>query len=178
MRLKPRITIVILAGLALLAAVTGVRALALSEHDVKAAYLYNFVKFVQWPVPTDVQAPIDLCVYGTDTLGTVLKSMNQLQAQGRSIAVLFKRRGEDIGACEVLYISASEQRQVAALLTQAGRYEMLTVSDLKGFTRLGGMIGYVSVGNVIRFEINLRAANAANIRISAKLLELAMDVME
>ena len=151
---------------------------ARSEYEVKAAYLYNFIKFVTWPEHAADDQPIELCVYGEDPFQVLLKPIADLKAQGRPLKLRYPSERMDIAGCDVLYISASESRSVEDLLARAHADKTLTVSDMKDFTRQGGMIGFVTIGNVIRFQINLAAARASDLRISSKLLELAQDVIQ
>jgi len=152
---------------------------ARSEYEVKAAYLYNFTKFITWP-QTSAQAdePIDLCIYGEDPFRTLLEPISRLKALGRPLRLQYPKEATAISGCEVLFISASEARFADELLAKAHAEQILTVSDIRDFAREGGMIGFVTVGNVIRFQINLQAARSAGLQISAKLLELAQDVLQ
>ena len=152
---------------------------ARSEYEVKAAYLYNFIKFIAWPegsIPAD--APLNLCVFGEDPFQAILQPMSKLKAQGHVLNIRYPSGRDDIGNCHVLYISPSENKFVEEMLAQAHANNTLTVSDMKDFTRMGGMIGFVTVGNVIRFQINLAVARASGLQISTKLLELAQEVTQ
>ena len=147
------------------------------EYKVKAVYLYNFTKFVSWPeatLPGDTPA-LNICVLGKNPFGSLLEPITHIKAQDRNITI---EHIEDIHAlekknCPILFISASEQDAVAELLQKTGQMHILTVSDIDGFARHGGIIGFVVKENKVRLEINLSAARQAGLTISAKLLEIA-----
>src|SRR5690606_33094293 len=128
--------------------------------------------------PTQADEPIDLCIFGEDPFRAQLEPMSHLKAQGRPLRLQYPGQITALTGCDVLFISASEARSVEALLAKAHAGHILTVSDMKDFAGNGGMIGFVTVGNVIRFQINLQAARDAGLQISAKLLELAQDVLK
>jgi uncharacterized protein DUF4154 len=148
------------------------------EYQVKAAFLYNFAKFVEWPAgaagPT---APIVICVIGHDPFGAVLDQTVQSKTiNGRPLAV--KRPADPAGlrSCRILFVGSSEGDQLPGLLKMAERAGILTVGDMDGFPRMGGMIGFVLEDNKVRFEVNVDAVERARIRISSQLLQLARVV--
>jgi hypothetical protein len=148
---------------------------AASEHQIKAAFLYNFAKFVQWPVPSGAAGPIAICVLGRDPFGSILEATVQdKNINGRALAV--RRLQEPSSACHILFVSESESARLAPVLHSAETAGQLTVGELPSFTESGGMIGFVVKGNKVRFEINLDAANRAHIQISSRLLQLATIV--
>lgn len=154
-------------------------AYARSEYEIKAAYLYNFIKFVTWEnVEPGSKNPIDICVFGDDPFQAVISPLKKLKAQGRTIQIAYPKALEAIANCEVLYIAASEGKLVPALIKEAKGHDILTVSDIKDFAKLGGIVGFVTVGNVIRFQINLASAKNSKIQVSSKLLELALEVIQ
>jgi len=148
-----------------------------TEYKVKAAYLYNFTKFVSWSdttLPGDRQT-ITICVLGKNPFGSLLEPITHMKTQDRTITI---ENIEDIRAlekksCQILFISASEQGAAAELLRKTAKMPILTVSDMDGFAQHDGIIGFVTKEGKIRLEINLRAARKAGLNISAKLLEIA-----
>jgi len=142
------------------------------EAKVKAAYLYNLTKFVDWPsLPPDA---IHLCVVGTDAVGAVLGDLSNRQVKERTLKIDLDASG-DLGTCQVLYISRSEAKWQEILGRLKGA-SVLTVSDLDSFARHGGIVGFYNEGGKIKLEINPEAARSANLKISAKLMELARSV--
>ena len=143
-----------------------------SEYQVKAAFLYNFVKFVEWPGPMAGQ--VGICVIGKDPFqGALERAVEGKQLDGRAFEV---RRITDLAparACQVLFISASESKRAADIIEITRPWGVLTVSEIDGFSRHGGMIGFLMEGQRVRFRINAAAASVAGLKISSKLLQLA-----
>lgn len=148
-----------------------------SEYEVKAAFLYNFTRFVSWPAKADSPGPLEICVFGDDPFGDLLEPMQGRKSQGRDIQLRYPDSPAELVGCSVLFVAQSQSRNLSDVLELARRHGMLTVSDLEEFTRRGGMVGYVKQGNVIRFEINLEAASEAGLTINSRLLELAVRVV-
>ena len=147
-----------------------------SEYDLKAAFLFNFVKFVEWPPQafSSDRAPVTLCVFGQDPFGHTLENVIQGERVGeRSLAV--RRPGlEELDGCHVLFVSRSETERFGAVLSKVGSKPVLTVADTDGFLQAGGAINFVLEGNKVRFLINPKAAERNGLRISSRLLRLAM----
>ena len=146
-----------------------------SEYQVKAAFLYNFVKFVEWP-PNAVEArePITLCVLGKDPFGSELaRAIEHKSVNGHPIAI--RRVADAVAAqsCQVLFVSASESDRVAEIVKALRAWSVLTVSEIEHFSQRGGMIHFVMDGQKVRFHINAKAATDADLKISSKLLQLA-----
>jgi uncharacterized protein DUF4154 len=146
------------------------------EYDVKAAFLFNFTKFVEWPDNSfdDARAPIVIGIIGDDPFGgSLAQIITGQKAQGRSIVIREQRFGEDLRRCHVLFISASERRRSAQILASVHDVSVLTVSDIEGFAEAGGAIQFVLMENRVHFVVNLDAAVQSKLRVSAKLLALA-----
>jgi hypothetical protein len=150
-----------------------------SEYQVKATYLYNFGRFVQWPLNATAAKgdSFSICVIGQDPFGTALDGI----LAGETIdgmAVVAKRvvKPQDAVSCRVLYISLSEDSRLKELLTALDKSGVLTVSDIPQFSQRGGMIQFVVVGNKIRFEVNLTSAQDAGLTLSSDLLKVAAAV--
>ena len=147
-----------------------------SEAAVKAAFVYNFAKFVEWPANASAKNAITLCVAGTQPeLATSLAGLAGKSVQGHTLAVKNNVLAADLDTCQVLYLG-SEARPLAG--QARGRAGLLTVSDMPGFAQSGGMIGLFSEGDRIRFEINPRSAVAAGLKVSSQLMKLAKVVEE
>jgi hypothetical protein len=147
-----------------------------SEYQLKAAFLFNFTKFVEWPYSSfeDSQSPIVLGIVGDDPFGDDLARIIAGQkVQGRSLAIRKERWGDDLRGCHVLFISASELDHSARILGGVRSASVLTVSDMEGFAEAGGVIQFVTQENRVRFVVNLDAATQKKLRLSAKLLALA-----
>ena len=147
-----------------------------SEYQLKAAFLFNFTKFVEWPDSSfeDPQAPIVLGIIGDDPFGDNLARIIAGQkVQGRSLVIRKERWGDDLRRCHVLFVSASEHEHSARILGSVQSANVLTVSDVEGFAEAGGVIEFVTQEKRVRFIVNLDAATQSKLRLSAKLLALA-----
>lgn len=148
-----------------------------SQYRLKAAFLYNFVKFVQWPTNAYAgpAAPTVIGVLGENAIGedleTILhdKVINQHPLQ-------FKKLDSPADAtnCHVLFISASERRRFPEILAALGERSILTVSESDRFLQDGGMINFIIVDRRVRFQINDQPARKAGLIISSDLLNLAV----
>ena len=171
-RLAKSITPILILLLTLFCSTTHAR----SENEIKVVFLYNFIKFITWPQePTT--SNITICLYGENSFGDAIKKLNTLKARNRPLEVIYPSRGEDIN-CSVVFISSSEDTIADELLTEIDSNPVLTISDIDNFTDKGGIIGFIKLGNVVKFDINLKQARSSNIQISSKLLELANHVIQ
>ena len=147
-----------------------------SEYEVKAAFLFNFTKFVEWPDGSfnDPHAAIVIGIIGDDPFGeSLIRIVAGQKAQGRAIAIIKYRRGDDLRRCHILFISASERQHSVQILASLRDATVLTVSDIDGFAEAGGAMQFVMQENRVRFVVNLDAATQSKLRVSAKLLALA-----
>lgn len=152
-----------------------------TEYEVKAAFLYNFARFVAWPDSAfaDKESPLVIGVMEPDPFGAVLdRTIFDKRAQGRRIEVRRFKRLEDVQGCHMLFVSPSSYLQWPALLAHLGTAPVLTVGEGDGFCESGGIINFVLQQNHVRFEINPDAANRADLAISSRLLKLAQLVKD
>lgn len=166
-----------LLALTLCASLSQVQASVRSEYEVKAAFLYNFTRFINWNEPPPEDVPLTVCVLGDDPFQDLLAPLVGRKAHGRVLQLRTPSEQGQMNGCNVLFVSASEQFNLRGILEKATQQDMLTVSDIPDFARQGGIVGYVKQGNVIRFEINLMAASEAGLSINSRLLELAAKVI-
>ena len=144
------------------------------EYDLKAAFLYNFLKFVEWP--SSAPGPLRICVYGDDPFGAALGGLTGKSAKGRAIVLEHLTDLEQAATCRVLFISDSEAPRLERILADLEGTDVLTVGDSRGFARSGGMIGFVEWANRLRIEINRQATDDAGLRLSAQLQEIALRI--
>jgi hypothetical protein len=152
---------------------------ALSEYQVKAAYLFNFLKFVDWPEDAfaDPLAPIVIGVVGDDPFGNALPQVViGKTVQGRDLVIRIYRTGEDLRGAHILFISASERKRLPTILSSLRGTSVLTVADTAGFLDAGGMIQFLNENERVRFAINVDATSRAKLKVSSKLLSLAKAV--
>lgn len=149
-----------------------------TEYQVKAAFIYNFAKFVEWPPSSfgSTTDPLRICVLGNNSLHADLQ--NIIAAKSIGSRPLQVRRVEmfEIKGCHVLFVGLSESDRAQRALQAAQGASILTVGDMGGFLDLGGMINFIFDQNRIRFEVNLKAAQGARLQLSSKLLSLARSV--
>ncbi len=146
------------------------------EYLIKAAFLYNFAKFTEWPAGSfpDSAAPLDVCVFGEDPFGGALESIAGKTIRGRRVAVHRVASIEAGAACHLLFISTSEATRLAGILESLRDRPVLTIAEMPGFARSGGIINLTTNSNdQIRFEINIGIAKRVGLKLSSKLLNLA-----
>lgn len=148
------------------------------EYAVKAAYLYNFAKFVEWPQEAfaTADAPLRICIVGDNPFGDALAALSGKTAQDHPVETRLVSAATGFGSCHIVFISGTEQGQFKTLLAKLSRLPILTVSDINAFAQAGGMIGLVEADQRIRFDINLAAARQVGLKISSQLLKLATIV--
>ena len=154
---------------------------SLSEYQVKAAFLYNFAKFVEWPckVFSDSSAPIIIGILGEDPFGNDLEqTIKGKTVKGREITIKRSKQIGKLGSCHILFISMSEKGNLKRVLNNFKKSSILTVSEIENFTQYGGIIGFVMKQHNIRFEINMDAAERSGLQISSKLLKVAKVVKD
>ena len=152
----------------------------LTESKLKAAFLFNFAKFVEWP-PTAFAAtnsPITIGILGENPFGGDLEAIiRDKTINNRTIVIKPMLSITEATNCQMLFISASVKSKIPEMISGLGAATILTVGDTDRFTERGGMINFVKEGNKIRFEINDVAAKRAGLKISSKLLSLASRTM-
>jgi len=149
------------------------------EYKIKAAFLYKFTKFVEWPGLKEVELsnPFVFGVLGEDPFGDELDMIKEKIIKGRSVTIKRFASMDDYEPCHLLFISPSEKDRLKATLKKLKKNKnLLIVGDVEEFAGLGGGIGFVKKRNKMRFEINLAAATRAGLKISSNLLKLATIV--
>ncbi len=150
----------------------------LAEYPVKAAFLYHFVEFVEWPRTRHPEpATVTIGVLGRDPFGEVLDNaiLNKIMA-GRTLTIRRFATVEALEPCEILFISSSEMSRLPQVLLRLRGAAVLTVGEADRFAQRGGMIGFVLENNRVRLDINRAAAESAGLRVSSKLLAVARMV--
>jgi hypothetical protein len=150
-----------------------------TEYQVKAVYLFNFGRFVEWPshAATPREQSFAVCVLGQDPFGPALDAALAGEIIDRA-PVVAKRipKAEDAVACRVLFISSSENGQLRDILAAVDKASVLTVSDMPQFAKRGGMVQFLLDGSKVRFEVNLAATQRVGLNLSSDLLKLAIAV--
>ena len=184
LRAKPSRHVVPLLSLCLLLACSVVTLAAppaepiADEYQVKAAFLFNFAKFVEWPSEafSDPNAPLVITVFGDDPFNGSLEAVRGKLVNSRKLTIRRVKDIQDIGKSNVLFVSPSAKKDLARILDALQGQSVLTVGEDTAFTQCGGVINLVKEDNRVRFEVNVSAAERAGLKISSRLLALARIV--
>jgi hypothetical protein len=153
---------------------------SLTEYQVKALCLLNFIKYVDWPPSAfgGSNTPITIGLYGESKLTAALNAAVAGKAvEGRAIIIRQIAAADDLSACQILFISDSESSRMPGILDKAGALPILTVGEDAAFTQNGGIINFVLKNGSVRLEIDLTAAKKAGVIIHSRLLAVA-DVVK
>jgi YfiR/HmsC-like len=146
-----------------------------SEYQVKAACIYNFTKFVEWPPEAfpDPSSPFVIGVIGDDPFnGELHRAVQNKDVCGRRFVVRHLRNADEARSCQILFVSRSERKSMGDILAAVSSLPILTVSETERFVQSGGIINFLIEQNKVRFEINAAAAKKASLKVSSKLLNL------
>lgn len=144
------------------------------EYKVKAAYLYNFTKFITWPETPNTT--FNICIVGKNPFGDLLDALETKTALDKPIRLFRFESVKQAKNCQIVYLESSENREsisTPGVLTVGTLNNTLTVSSQPFFAEQGGMIGFVIEAEKVRLHINLKALKQAGLGISAKLIEVA-----
>ncbi len=200
MRIKAYIFVVIALALLLVPIVPKAQADTApnKEQQIKAAFIYNFIKFVDWPKEktADSNEPIIIGIIGKDPFGRVFEPIKNKKVKNRIVVIKrfksfeeIKKLGEHDKAefnrsinylrkCHLLFVCSSEKDKVKEVLALVKDHSVLTIADNKGFLESGGTINFLMEDKKVRFEINVTAAKKSKLKISSKLLRLAKRVVK
>ncbi|SRR6266498_1135962 len=153
--------------------------LPVSEYQVKAVWLLNFARFVQWPATafSNAHSPVVVGVLGKDPFGRDLeKALEGKSVQGRSFQIKRVSTDLEMRGCHILFVAASERRRARDLPEKLKGACVLTVGESEEFLDQGGIINFLLKDKTVRFEINLKAAQPAELKLDANLLKVAVAV--
>ncbi len=146
------------------------QSLSSREYEIKAAYLYNFIKYVDWPSYGDT---ITIGVLGSDPFGPALAPLNGKTVKGRRLVIKHLDSVRDAQQCQIIFVSSSEKQRLQEIFESLRSARVLTVGETQGFADGGGIINFIEENNKVRFEINAEAARRTGLNISSELLKLA-----
>jgi hypothetical protein len=152
-----------------------------TEAELKAAFIFSFAKYVDWPADALNANPgaLTMCLVGAgNELFVELSEMDGKAIKGRSLQVRARTRGDDLKSCQMLVMADSEAEHIASVLRRLAGVPVLTVDGSGSFLDAGGIIGLFAEGKKIRFDINLAAARRNNLVLSSNLLKLAREVRQ
>jgi hypothetical protein len=150
-----------------------------SEYELKAVWMLNFARFTEWPSNAfpNAQAPLVVGVMGKDPFGRALeKAFEGKTVQGRRLQIRRLPPDADTCECHILFVAASERRRMRLLMEHLKGQAILSVSESDEFLEQGGVVNFVLKDNAVRFEINVKAAQAARLSLDANLLKVALTV--
>lgn len=146
------------------------------EYQVKAAFLYNFTKFIEWPegrLPRD-ESPIVIGVLGRNPFASELENVVRgRKINGHAIAIRVLAAAEDASGVQAVFVPAGEEKRLEPEIAALHRLGVLTIGESARFGELGGIITFVMIDDKVRFEINTPAAEQAGLKVSAQLQKLA-----
>jgi hypothetical protein len=157
-----------------------VSAQSATEDQVKAAYLFNFAKFIEWPpeVFDKPDAPMNFCLLGRSPVADEFdSSVRGKSISGHSINIKHLQSPADIKGCHLVFLAASAGKQQQKLVQLAKGTPVLLVAETAGFARAGGTINFIKENDRLVFEVNITAAESSHLKISSKLLALARIVV-
>jgi YfiR/HmsC-like len=152
-----------------------------TEYQVKAAYLYNFAKFVEWPSSSFASPTVamQICILGQNPFGSELQKItNGKLVNGHAFAIRYARSAQEVRGCHILFIASSEGAHIKRTLEELRGSNVLTVGDSPGFLEEGGMINCVLEDDRVQFQVNHKAINEAGLYVSSRLLSVAKLVIE
>jgi hypothetical protein len=147
------------------------------EYQIKAAYVFNFAKFTEWPASAlPPGSTIQVCVAGSDPFGESLGALESKSVQNHPIRIRRDVRADGVRGCHVIFVTEADERTEQAILRAAEQASALTVGDRDGFVKRGGMIGMLTRDRRVLFEVNIEAGQRAGIKLSSQMLKLARSV--
>lgn len=150
-----------------------------TEPAVKAGFIYNFVRFTQWPPAHEGDVgPLQICTPGAQPLDGQFAKLQGRTVGARSIEVHTNSMASDWRVCEVLFITDADASRLDAILRSLGNAPVLTVGDLPGFVKAGGMIGLHIDDSRVKFDVNLGSAQRAGLQLNSQMLKLAGQVIK
>jgi len=149
-----------------------------TEYEVKAAFLYNFTKFVKWPSTKAQGVTFVVAVVGDDPFGDVLEStFDGKMILDRKVEIRRFSRVESPASIGLMFVASSENARLAEVLKAVEGHAVLTVAEMDRFTERGGMIGLRLAGDLVKFDINLAEVEDAGLEMSSQLIRLARHVI-
>lgn len=152
-----------------------------TEYQVKAAYLFNFLKFVEWPevTPGESQTKWVIGIVGSSPVGDELtKLVESKSVLGRELQIKTFQSTDNLRICNILFISDSEKKRLPGILASLRGSSVMTVADMDHFIDAGGMVQFVVEDARVRISIDVGATGRARLKISSKLLALARTVTD
>jgi hypothetical protein len=149
----------------------------LAEDQIKAGFLFNFTRFVEWNQSALPFSPFLLCIVDDPAIADLLSEAAAGKiVNGRTVSIRQAKPAEDFKSCNVLFVGDTSERRAGQILDGLKRANVLTVGEAPGFTEAGGMFNFVNQDNQVKLELNLEAAKRGGLKISAKLIAVSRVV--
>lgn len=153
------------------------QAQAVTEEQLKAAYLVNFLKYIEWPAAAAARPHYNICLFGRDILGPYLAAYEGRSINGHEVRIRRVSSAEQLSDCHELFVPDTEDARIGVVLRWSDKLPVLTVSDSDVFVRDGGAVGLTSSDGRLQFDVNLEALNRAGLKPSSQLMRLARRVV-
>jgi len=150
------------------------------EYKIKAAYLYNLIKFVDWPSSSFLSdtSELSICVLGQSPLNNELLPLQERSLKGRQLRVRILLNLDEVQSCHLLFISKNQREQMASVLARLQQRPVLTVSEIESFIDSLGMIGFILRDNAVKIEANVDVAEKSSLFLHSDLLEVCVRVIK
>ena len=147
-----------------------------SEYKIKAAFIYNFARFTDWP---DEGSELKICIYGKDPFDSYIDSLNGKKVDNKTIKIVRTKKIEEVRSCHIAFLNIipPEQRLFERALREIKGANVLTIADADNVVKFGVMIGLVIDDEKVGFNVNHTVAKASKLEISSQLLSLAKEVI-
>jgi hypothetical protein len=149
----------------------------ITEGQIKTAYVFNFIKFTDWPAGVGADDKVTLCVVGSNALDGTLATLNDRKAGDRKLQVVhYNSADSNLSSCQVVFIGESEHSSFISIIQSLRNSPVLTISDIDDFAEKDGCIGLRYRENKVVFEVNLTSVQRSKLRLPGQLLNLASKV--
>jgi hypothetical protein len=150
------------------------------EYEVKAIFLYNFVKFIEWPdkAASDIGSYFKLCILGEDSFGAALDAIQGETVGQKKLVIKYLKTLQHLEGCRILFVSNSEENDLEHIINRLKGEDVLLVGDTEGYAQQGLHINFYMEQNKVRFEINTDAVKRSGLKFSSKLLNIGKIVHE
>lgn len=146
---------------------------------LRAVFLYNFSQFIEWPSEafSDPAGSFNICILGQNRFGSTLQALEKRPVRGHPIAIFTPRQLSESHSCHILYVTDLRVLSGDEWPTSLGRTSVLTIVDADNSRNVSAGIGFVEQGGKLRWVINLGELRQRNLKVSAKLIEIAVSVI-
>jgi hypothetical protein len=147
------------------------------EYKLKAAFMLNFARFINWPEEVGDNESFKICIYGQNPFGSALSGIEKKTIAGNPVDIVMTGKLSDLKGCRLVFISRSEEANLLKVFKEIEGEPIVAVSDIKAFAEAGGTMEFVSQNNKLGFKVNHTKAKMNGLKINASLLGLAVEVL-